>query len=89
VRPAQGLAVEGDVPPADRAQLLQIRLQAGGEVDWIKQPEDAAEGVVRGRAAFEREKLPQHVFFGVGKIGHVHAAFGSAQAGAKGNDQDV
>jgi Carboxypeptidase regulatory-like domain len=69
--------------------LIEIRLKAGGKAGRIEQAEDPAEGVVRGRPTLQSEKFPQHSFFRCGKIGHVHAVFGSAQRGTKGNDQDI
>lgn len=55
----------------------------------IEKPEDAAEGVVARRTAFERQKFAPLVLLGSGEIRHVDAALRPAQGRAQRDEQDL
>ena len=58
-RAAQGLAIDGNMLADLASDIVQPLLDAVNQLGRIEQREHAAEGVVRGDAAFQLEKRPQ------------------------------
>jgi hypothetical protein len=86
-RTPENLAIDGNNPLTGLGKRRHEALKAGAELIRIETAEQAAEGVVAGRAVRQIEELAQEKFLGLGEQGHVHRALAAAQNRAQRDDQ--